>query len=314
MLKKLVLSFVAGVFLLPSLIFAQPPFSGTSDILGLKLSMTLDEALEFLKTNYNVVASKELKQQLGTSDYKTPELLLGYKLTITPKDEQDQNNAQLAEEKESAQRAIAAGIRSPGQMVVRENQLGGDVIKISLDPTDPNRIIAISRERTFRPDDMPLEQVFFNTIIEKYGKPTVDTNSSGTSLTHGLVDGIWSDLVMPPTGRKWDNAGQENFYRYWSCEQVTSLVADIDMQLANIVNQIDTSDSLKTSDKCGTTMMLKNVNRGKSQEYIGSFKMLIADVGQSVKSIKKFKADFIAQTQKAEQNRLNKDSQKKPQL
>lgn len=298
--NKVLLTLAVCIVLLPSPLFAQDKFGSNSDIVGLKLSMSRDEAIKFLKTNFNVVDSKELKQQIQTNDYKTPEILLGYELTIITKGEQDQNKAQTKNEKENEKVAAAIGVR-PG---LRQNEFASDKIKIALDPTDENRILAITRTRNFNPDDMPLANVFYNTFIEKYGKPKKDSDR-GVPLNGGVENGVWSDKVWPTTDQNLD------FRCYWAL----GLVEDMHLQITSLMKEISTNSSnLKDVDRCGTAMDLRDISYAKNGEYVGRFKQRIANISQTIISIKQFQADLIAKSETAKRNRVNSDSQKKPQL
>lgn len=119
---KIFLAAIASLIFLPSTVFSQNIFTSNSDILGLTLSMSTEEAINLLKTNFVVLNFKDLKSQLATNDYTGPEIIISYQLLIISKEEQKMNNAQLEEEMNNA--------GGSGAMVLRETSSGVMLLRL----------------------------------------------------------------------------------------------------------------------------------------------------------------------------------------
>lgn len=108
-----------------------------------------------------------------------------------------------------------------------------------------------------------------------------------------MENGIWSDSIMPHTGKKWNSLDQEKFFKYYTCERIYEYESEAGIQFTNLINEIDNPDFIKDSDKCGTILMLRNVRFAKNDEYVDSFEVGIVNISQTVKSLMKYRENFV---------------------
>jgi hypothetical protein len=297
MMKRVVVVSLLAIFLIyVSIAYAQ--ISNESDILGIKLTMKKDEAIDLLTSKYSARKIKDLTMDINTSDYSMKNVLLGYMFDITPQSDIDKNNAEEQKGREGVQRAIAATGQRPG-LRIRDHEPGKDIVKLYVDPENSNKILGITREKNFLPDDQPLEKVLVDTFVTKYGSPRDIPNDSTSP------DIVWTSAVM-----KKRDANESTRDTYLSCQVAINNMGSYDIQFVNLVNSLQ----LKQNDaKCGTAMVA-SLRQGKSKEYTSEFSQRLVDIPLMLDALKVFRDKFMAEAEKATQKRLNNDASKKPQL
>jgi hypothetical protein len=155
---------------------AEATFQPNSDILGVKLSMTADEAIKYLKANFitSEVTIDKPRPVTLTSPGQAPiaiptDIIIGYEITVTPKAEQAANAVETAD----LNKRVAAGRAAGFGQLVRPNPESADLVRLNVNPGNPQEILAIKRTRVYRPEDQPLKTVFMEAVEQKYGKPVL---------------------------------------------------------------------------------------------------------------------------------------------
>jgi len=284
--SKKMLCLFAVCILMPSVSFAQAKFNNSTDILGINLTMSKDDITKTLQANNKDLTPGEYKKEIQTPNFKGPEWIIGYHYDVTPKEEQDLNSKEIEAAKKSAEEYMSrTGQRPP--MRIRDHEPAKDGIDISVNPNDTNKVLSIVRKKDYTVNGQPLLKVFKDALYSKYGKPTKD---EGNSI-------VWSDKLLSPD-------------HLFPCTQLGKNISN-GGQLPYMLNYYE--QNAQQTASCGIIMEI-NIKGGKSPEYVGGFEVTLANCPQANASLKALKATMVEGEQKGNQERLNKDAQKKPQL
>ena len=307
MKKKISLQviFIIGIQFLAS---AQAAFNNNSDIVGLNLSMSRDEAIAFLSKNYYIIDQVEIKDKVIFGSITSKEMFYAHMISITTK-EKGESNKDLYIKKFELLRTQGGGrTTNPRRALVIENDNNSgssDIITLGLDLDDSNKIIGIKRVKTYATKEAPLSKVFHGSIIEKYGNPNAIKKNPSFQPYGPAENGVWANFSMPPSPTK------DKWFDYYECYYALNL---IDNQLSNILDQV-ASDLHKNTIKCnGTSMNLESIRYSQDREYVIGFTQVMGNAANYANSVVKIKNQLIKENEDANNNRIKQDSKRKPLL
>jgi hypothetical protein len=289
---------------------AAGPISPESDILGIKLTMSRDQARALISSSYPGAQIVDLPVQLGTPEYKKS-AIAGFTANITSAEDQANNQQKNEQAQKEFQARQAAGFgNSPLNMSVSSpGDYGREQIYVQVDPNDNSTdIFGVSRYKEFtRAHPIPAN-VLLQSYIEKYGPPSVSQyGESFTWMAPGVVEKTKNPPVHCTLGTQTDSYFYEN-----PKNASPQLIADSFVRAVSNINAGDTLPYYNYS-RCGTVLQL-NLALSNDKQYAQSMSATLIDLAKARAELKQFAADFIAHANAAKQEKMSRDSMNKPKL
>ena len=299
----------AILILTASQVHAAGPISPDSDILGIKLTMTRDQARSVISANYPSAQIIDLPVQLGTPEYKKS-AVAGFMADITSKADQanNQQKADQANKEFAARQAAGFGDSVLNRSVASPGDYGREKIYVQVDPNDNmSDIFGVSRYKEFTKDHSLPISALVATFAEKYGQPSITQN--GTSFTW-MAPGVVEKIRNPPVHCVLNSDGDSYLY-----ENPKITAQTIGGAFTNTINNIKAGDTLPyyNISKCGTVLQL-SVGPSNDRQYATSMSVVLIDLSKARAELKQFAADFFAHADAAKQQKLSTDSLNKPKL
>jgi hypothetical protein len=289
---------------------AGGPISPDSDILGIKLTMSRDQARALIASTYPASKIVDLPAQLMTPEYGAS-TTAGFMADITSSEDQANNKQKNEQAQKEFQAKQAAGFgNSPLNMTVSApGDYGRETLFVQVDPNDNTTdIFGISRYKLFTKSNMVPVNALLASFAEKYGQPS--TSKFGTSFTW-LASGVLANIQRPPVHCMLGSVGENYLY-----ENAKNIRLDsIGNSFVAAINSINAGDTLPYYNitKCGTVLQL-NVERSNDLQYATSMSVALIDLAKARAELKQFAASFFAHANAAKQAKLSKDSLNKPKL
>ena len=289
---------------------AAGPISPDSDILGIKLTMTRDQARALIASSYPASKIIDLPVQLGTPEYKKS-ATAGFTADITSAEDQANNQQKNQQAQKEFQARQAAGFgNSPLNMsVASPGDYGREQIYVQVDPNDNSTdIFGVSRYKEFSKAHAIPANVLLQSYVEKYGQPSISQyGESFTWMAPGVVEKIKNPPVKCTLGSETDS------YFYENAKNASPNI--ISSSFVAAVNNIRAGDTLPYYNftKCGTVLQL-NLALSNDKQYAQSMSATLIDLAKARAEIKQFAADFVAHAGAAKQQKLSTDSLNKPKL
>jgi hypothetical protein len=288
---------------------AAGPISPESDILGIKLTMSRDQAREVISSSYPASQIVDLPVQLATPEYKKS-TVAGFEADITSKEDQAANQQKNEQAQKEFQARQAAGFgNSPLNMsVASPGDYGHDRIYVQVDPNDnATDIFGVSRYKEFSKEHPLPISALLETFAEKYGQPAV--SKYGASFTW-MAHGAFANTRNPPVHCTLEPGSDSYLY-----EDPRITQQSIGQAFVTAVNNINAGKTLPyyNISKCGTVLQL-SIGLSNDRQYATSMSVVLIDLAKGHAELKQFAADFFAHANAAKQHKLSTDSQNKPRL
>lgn len=289
---------------------AAGPISPDSDILGIKLTMSRDQARALISSSYPASKIIDLPVQLGTPEYKKS-ATAGFMADITSGEDQANNQQQNEQAKKQFQAMQAAGFgNSPLNMPVSApGDYGHDQIYVQVNPNDDSTdIFGVSRYKQFTKAHAMPANVLVQSYVEKYGPPSVSQNGENfTWMTPGVLEKTQKPVV------KCTLSSDSDSYLYENPRNTSPQT--IGQSFVFAVNNIKAGDTMPyyNYSRCGTVLQL-NVALSNDRQYAQSMSATLIDLAKARAELKQFAADFFAHANAAKQHKLSTDSLNKPKL
>jgi len=290
--------------------FAGGPISNDSDILGIKLTMSRDQARKFVSDNFRGSSIVELPVELGTPEFEKP-TVAGFLVDITNKEDQavNQRANEQANKNFEARKAAGFGDSPLNRTFGSAGDLGQEKLLILVNPNDNGTdIFAVSRYKEFTKVNSPVAKVLLESLIEKYGQPSlVKFGTSYTWMAPGVLE-----RTQKPAVHCFSETDVGSFL-YENPKLVA--VNTVGISFLTAAKNIDAGDKLPYYDisKCGTVLQV-NLALTNDQAYVTSMSTRLIDLTKGHTELKQFTSDFWRGANDAKQAKMSRDSQNKPKL
>jgi hypothetical protein len=288
--------------------YAADPIGPAADILGVKLTMTRDQAKAFVSGSFPGTSIVELPVQIGTAEYKQS-TVVGFMDDITSKEDQATNERSKEEVRKQLEARMPAYGNSALNLPVNSpsaNGYGREKLFVLANPNDgATDIFGVSRYKQFTKANMPPIQALLSALTEKYGEPVSKYNTGNLGYTW-MAAGFYER-----TQKRVRCTGPGNFL-YEGAENVSpQSITQGFVTSINDINFGDTNPYLNFA-KCGTVLSVDLVTRDGL--YVSSMSEDLIDLTKGRAELKQFAADFFRRASAAKQEKLLQHSQNKPRL
>jgi hypothetical protein len=295
---------------------ATGPISNDSDVLGIKLTMTRDQARKVVSDNFQGSTVTEMPVQIGTPELKKS-AIAGFWSDVTPKQEiaDSKNNTDENNKRFEAMKAAGVARNTPGDRPFGAvGDHGSDVLMVLFNPNDNGTdIFGVSRYKTFSKSSFPVAKVLLDSLIEKYGPPSRSTVTSYTWMAPAVLDHIQSvDRAHRPRDMHCYAEGDADLFLYESADFYS--INNIGQAFTTRINTVDVGKgSMMDYSKCGTVLQV-NLTLSDDKVYAIKMSQRLLDLTRAHTELKQFATDFFHQADDAKQAKISKDSQNKPKL
>ncbi|MEJ0051705.1 MAG: hypothetical protein WDN02_10975 [Methylovirgula sp.] len=289
------------------------PFGPDSDILGIRLSMSRDEARKLIAQNYPGAPISDFNGALRSGDFQKV-VPIAFIADLTSKAVQSANqqkNAQLQAD-ERARAAVGLG----GPVIGQPGDFGADRIKVLFDPNDGTTdIIGVSRYTAYPPGHQPVTATLLAALKAKYGEPVRSEGNFPYEMnytwmqpdawkrTKNLFPGCFHDGGVQTL---WDDAYGAGVYTERGEEEFTN---DGFLQGVNFTS----SGNLNYFARCGVVLQV-NLRFVKQGDYVGEMRASLLNLSQAHTELKAYGAAFWKAADEARAKQLNTDAANKPKL
>ena len=305
-----VLTCVLGGSSVPA--YADIKIGHDTDILGLNLTMTRDQAKKYVSDHFSGASIVDLPVQMGTDVFKKS-TVSGFVADITTKEENSANKDKTQQINDYVDKTKKYLGDSPlDRPISYAGDFGSDHVMILLNPNDnATDIFGISRYKKFSKSSFPVEKTLFTSLVEKYGQPS---RSNGTRYTW-TASGV---LARPHTPNHECFKDFNDYFLYetdpdliFSGNAITRglQIGQISDSFVNIINHLDVFDR----SKCETVLQIV-LTLSNDGTYVTGMTETLIDLTQAQSKLKEFADDFWHRANAAKQEKLNRDSQNKPKL
>jgi hypothetical protein len=272
-----------------SLAYAQDGhFGPDSDVLGISLSMTQNQALNFMKKNHPNLPLAMLSVNAHTQDYRT-EAVAGFVVNMTPNGTTDWMSGDLA-------------------------SFDTERLKVLFDMNRAaTNILSVSRSVRYNFKNTITITSLRQSLIDKYGKPTSVTQSGmGGETTY-----VWTRIPAAYNARTCPSN-----YHYFSAtvgygeSRSGALRANQDEFLSYISSdQAFIRVPFLSHQNCGTMLIVSaSTGLGDRSDYVDIFSETLIDVSGGIAALEKFRNEFWTKANQLKNERLAKDSAGRPKL
>jgi hypothetical protein len=280
--------------------------SSESDILGIKLSMSRDQAKQFIQQQFGTSDFPPIAVELGTPEYNL-NVGVGFSADVTPKKDKEANQTQLDNTTKLNEQLRANGCNS-AMCLSTAPQLLKDALDIYFDPNDGGTaMLAMTRHAIYPEGSDILYSAFVQALTDKFGSPP---QFMGDSYNH-----YWADVPV-----------SKNHSELFECmkfaENFGNRVGAFEDKFPLVMNGFG-NRQLK-QPKCGTYARVyieaypKPAQAGTPSDYntkyVRKFDMLLVNVRAGYGGLNSYAANFWAAANKAKQDKLIQQSQNKPKL
>jgi len=300
-------SLQAILILAASHAYAGGPISPDSDIVGIKLSMTRDQAKQLIQQQFGTTDFPAKTMKFGMPEYNR-DIVLGFTGEITSATDKQANQTRMDAQRKAA---VAMGCNSPLCMPVADGLIK-DTISVYVDPTaGSSGILALVRKTEYPQNSDMLESVFLQSLADKFGKPFFNDNYHGYYWADGIP---YSDRI-----------NYLNNADFVECSRFADNVADLPAQFTSIMNAF-ASNSMNGYGKLRTklpkcSMYLKvSLSSGPkpggdyNTRYVRGFTMALVNVRSAYGALSAYANDFWSAATKTQQDKSSTQSQNKPKL
>jgi hypothetical protein len=289
---------------------AAGPISPESDILGVNLTMSRDQARALISSSYPASKIIDLPVQIGTPEYKKS-ATAGFTADITSAEDQANNQQKNEQAQKEFQARQAAGFgNSPLNMsVASPGDYGREQIYVQVNPNDNSTdIFGVSRYKEFSKAHAIPATALLQSYVEKYGQPSV--SQYGENFTW-MAPGVVEKTRNPPV--RCSLSTESDSYLYENPKNPSpQFIADSFVRAINNINAGDTLPYYNYS-KCGTVLQL-TLALSNDKRYALSMNATLIDLTKARAELKQFAADFFAHANAAKQEKMSRDSLNKPKL
>jgi hypothetical protein len=292
--------------------YAAGPISPESDILGVNLTMSRDQAKKTLSGAFPGSETIDLTA-LPTVDAFKKSVILGFIMNITSKGDASSNIAKSQQAAAQTQLNNKVLGSSPLNMpVAAAGDYGRDSVTVLADPNDnATDIFAISRYKDFSKADFPVTKVLLDSLVQKYGQPSRTNDLTFTWTAPGVLERT-ANL-------------QNKCYRDFNAGYLYELNGNDLFGYGNasrsvVLNQVGSdfvrvigNPSVFDRSKCGTVLQV-TTRLSNDRAYVTSMNETLIDLTKAQSDLKVFTDDFLRHANAAKQEKLLKDSQNKPKL
>lgn len=311
--RMLALSVPTALAMIAGASYAAGQIPSESDILGIKLTMTRDQAKKIILDSFPSARIVELPVQIGTPDYKKS-LIAGFAADITTAQDQasNQRQAQQANSEFQARKAAGFGNSPLNQTIARPGDYGHDRAVVLYDPADgANGIFAISRVKQFAKSEFIPPKALLDTFIQKYGEPSRVNGNSITWTAPGILQRTqksFAKCYLDYSEYLYEQVDQDIFN-----DRVSFLIRNnLNAQFVNVLNNIITN-RFSDRSQCGTVMQLF-LTTSNDRAYATGINETLIDLTRGYAELRAFADDFRAHADAAKQDQMLKASRNKPKL
>lgn len=289
---------------------AAGPISPDSDVLGIKLTMTRDQAQAAVTSAFPGAKIVDLPVTVQTPEYKQS-TSAGFFADVTSKDDQANNQQQNAKANQEfeAKRAAGMGNSFLNRTVAQPGDFGREIVFVQTNPNEgQSDIFGVSHYREYPRSAAVVTNVLLKAFIDKYGAPTISNKTNLAWLQPGIlreanrIPRVQCDLQFFGDHIFYEDPAQVS-PQYIGASFVASL------------NSLPFADQSPTLNKarCGTVLELV-LGLSNDGQYVYKMSTVFMDVPKARAELKQFQAAFQQHIQAVKQQQLDKASQNKPRL
>lgn len=282
--------------------YAAGPIGPDSDILGIKLTMSREQAKKTITNGFPGSQAIELPAQMGTAEYKKS-TVGGFFADVTTAADQanNQRTIEQANKEFEAKKAAGFGDSPLNRTIGAPGDVGHDRVVVLYDPNDgATGIFAVSRRKEFTKANFVPAKVLLDSFIEKYGPPSRTNGGSFTWTAPGVLQRTQKSPAKcyNEFGDYFYESGNDRFFSE---------------QFVNFLNLIASKNPNVDFSQCGTVLQVNFTLSNDKLSALGMTETLI-DLTRGYAEVKAFSDDFWLHANAAKQEKLMKDSQNKPKL
>ncbi|MDR3489802.1 MAG: hypothetical protein P4M05_33550 [Bradyrhizobium sp.] len=293
-------------------------FGASSDIMGLTLTMSQDEATKLIEANHPGAVITPLPYLLTVSGSKK-QGMIGFVADLATKDDNaaNQRTAEQQQKELDARKAAGFGDSMLNRTVGAVGDVAQDRLKILFNPNDgASDIFGISRYTEYVKGKQPLTQTVIAALTEKYGTPS---RTGGDNRT--LIIYTWTGVgaAQRPKGSLahcFDEAGYDLVYEDTGEGGFSGMpwfVHTTGERFVSVVNLIHAKNPFQNFGFCGTVLQFK-LKLTQNGDYVGGMGTRLLDLSKAYVELKTFGDDLSSQTSAAKQKQMDQDSGIRPKL
>jgi len=280
--------------------------SNESDILGIKLSMSRDQAKQFIRQQFGTSDFPPITVDLGTPEYSL-NVDVGFSADVTPKKDKDANQTQLDNTTKLNEQLRANGCNS-AMCLSTAPKLLKDTLDVYFDPNDNgNAMLAMTRHVIYPESSDILYSAFVQALTDKFGSPP---QFMGDSFNH-----YWADVPV-------SKSHSELFECMKFADNFGNRIGGLEDNFPLVMNGFG-NRQIKPP-KCGMYVKVnidavpKPAQGGMPSDfntkYVRKFDMTLVNVRAGYGALDSYASKFWAAANKAKQDKLTQQSQNKPKL
>jgi hypothetical protein len=297
---------------------AAGPISPNSDVLGIRLAMSRDEARKVIEQTHPGAPIFEIPVGLAVGGFEK-KATAGFVADLATKADNAANLRKAEQEQANLNARKAAGFGdSPlNRTVGSVGDFAQDRVMVLFDPNDnATDIFGVSRYTEYAAGSQPTTKTFVEALVEKYGTPS---RSGGDR--HILLTYTWAAPgVLERTQRAVTHCYEENGFDflyegvgdtgYYGMRQ---LLATIGGAFVGSVNLIHSKNPLRNYSICGTILQVR-LKLAKDGDYVGAMSARLLDLSKAYTELGEFADSVWNHAAALRQEQLNSGSAVKPRL
>lgn len=298
--------------------FAGGPVSNESDILGLKLTMSRDQAKKQLSDNFPGGQILDIPVQISSDTFKKS-AVAGFLADLTSSADAATNKNRIDQIKSQTEQNRKYLGESPLNMPVgTAGDFGHDGLMVLANPNDnATDIFGVVRHTEYSKSNMPVANVLLNALKDKYGPPTHSTGNSFTWTAPGVIERAqktafkcfqdFNGNYLYETDSNSFFLGDKTNSNYSVTQNV--LLNQEGSQFINFINHLPGNDR----SQCG---IIVNVflNLSNDGAYVTKMTTRLIDLARANAELKAFTDNFWQNANAAKQGNIARDSLNKPKL
>lgn len=296
---------------------ANGRFGADSDIIGLTLNMSQDDAKQLVQQSYPGAPVIELPVVL-TVDRFQKKALAGFVVDLASKADAAANqNKTDQQQKEFDARKTALGDSPLSRAVGSVGDFAQDRLKVLFDPNDgATDIFAVSRYTEYATGKQPVTKTMIDALTEKYGAPSRSSGDNRTLLTYTWAGPGVLERTKASQTHCYEEAGFDFLYEgvgdagFYGIPQLVNATGQ---NFVGAVNLVHGKNPNRNYSICGTVLQVR-LKLTQGGDYVGALSARLIDLNKAYAELGTFGDEFFRQATEAKRNQLDKDSAAKPKL
>ncbi len=287
-------------------------FDADSDMLGVRLSASLEASKENIKQKYINAASYDFPMTIASDVYKKS-LNLGAFFDLTSKDESASNMEKQASLKRDMEARKAAGLASGSPLdrpVGSVGDFGAERLMLLSLPTGAggaDTVLGVGRVKVFPSDKRPLVETLANSLIDKYGPPLISKVENGRFSLY-----FWStEKNLRPSSRGSYSCFKDSFSYLWEdpgsgFTNYYGQNSQVDSARSNYLNVFNNVNAFSDLSNCGK-MLRVILKHSADGAYATTLEASMIDLRGIITEIKKEREAFSRESKAIKDHKIDND-------